>query len=191
MTFYVPHDIQGLIELIGGREAFTAKLDEYFAKGLHNPGNEPDFSNPFLFNYSGAPWKTQKVVRDIMENAYGSGPGGLKGNDDSGAMSAWYSLAAIGLYPVCPGSDVYVISSPVFSRVTINTGRGKEFQIVAENSSKKNRYIQSAELNGKPWDKSWIRYKDIVNGGKLVLEMGNIPNKKWGTNPEDVPPEEL
>ena len=191
MTFSVPHDIQGLIELMGGREAFVKKLDEYFAKGLHNPGNEPDFINPFLFNYAGAPWKTQEVVRNILADAYGADPAGLKGNDDSGAMSAWYSLAAAGLYPVCPGSNIYVLTSPVFTEVTIAPGNGKEFCIVAENSSDVNKYIQSAELNGKPWNKPWIRYDDIAKGGRLVLKMGNIPNRDWGSEPEDAPPAEL
>lgn len=190
MTWSVPQDIQGLINLMGGRENFVNKLDQYFREDRHNPGNEPDFINPFLFNYAGAPWKTQEVVREIMANAYGSDPGGLRGNDDSGALSAWYSLAAMGLYPVCPGSNNYVLSSPVFDNIIIDNGNqnGTTFQIRAENNSQKNKYIQSATLNGVLLEKPWITHSDIAHGGILILEMGAIPNKDWGSLLENAPP---
>ena len=190
MTWSVSQDIQGLINLMGGRENFVNKLDKYFLENRHNPGNEPDFINPFLFNYAGAPWKTQEVVREIMAKAYGNGPDGLKGNDDSGSLSAWYVFGAMGLYPVCPGSNNYVITSPIFSNIIIDNGNkeGTTFQIKAENSSKENRYIQSAKLNGVSWEKPWILHSDIVKGGVLILEMGSTPNKEWGSELENAPP---
>jgi len=190
MTWSVPYDIQGLINLMGGRENFVKKLDQYFREDWHNPGNEPSFINPFLFNYAGTPWKTQEAVRDIMANDYGSDPKGLRGNDDSGALSAWYSFGAIGIYPVCPGSNNYVITSPIFSNIIIDNGNkeGTTFQIKAENSSEENRYIQSAELNGEPLNKPWISHFDIVKGGILKLVMGSTPNKEWGSLPENAPP---
>ncbi len=190
MTWFVPQDIQGLINLMGGRESFVKKLDQYFLEDRHNPGNEPDFINPFLFNYAGAPWKTQEVVREIMAKAYGSGPDGLKGNDDSGALSAWYVFAAMGLYPVTPGSNIYVITSPIFSSILIDNGNknGTTFQIKAKNSSKENKYIQSAMLNGVQLENPWISHSDISNGGTLALTMGTAPNKEWGSRLENTPP---
>ena len=192
MTWFVPHDMQGLINLMDGRENFVKKLNTYFEEKHHNPGNEPDFINPFLFNYVGAPWKTQGITREIMKHSYGTNPGGLSGNDDSGAMSAWYVFSAMGFYPVCPGSNVYVIASPIFHKVTITLDRnyfnGDTFVIEARNVSKENKYIQSATLNGKPLNKPWITHSDIVNGGKLIFIMGAEPNKNWGNKPEDAPP---
>ena len=181
MTWFVPQDINGLYELMGGHEKVIKKLDYYFENGLHNPGNEPAFINPFLYNYAGAPWKSQSVVRDILKNAYGSGPRGLPGNDDSGALSAWYALAAAGLYPVTPGSTQYVLTAPVFEKVIIDNGAQKQpFVIIAKKVSDENRYIQSAMLNGKMLNNPWIDHADIMKGGELVLEMGKEPNEAWG-----------
>ncbi len=125
MSFFVPQDTPCLINLMGGNEKFVEKLDFYFGEGLHNPRNEPAFINPFLFNYDGAPRKSQAVIRDILKNDYGSGPEGLSGNDDSGALSAWYVLAAAGLFPVTPGSTRYVITSPLFEKVIIGCRRNR------------------------------------------------------------------
>ena len=181
MTFFVPQDIVGLMELMGGKEIFNKKLDYYFSNNLHNPGNEPDFINPFLYNYSDAAWKTQAVVRDILQEAYTAEPRGLRGNDDSGAMSAWYVFAAAGFYPVSPGVPEYVIVSPVFEKITIKNGAGKKpFIIHAKNASTQNKYIQSASLNGKKLIYPLLTHSDILNGGKLELIMGSKPNKAWG-----------
>jgi putative alpha-1,2-mannosidase len=207
-TFSVQHDVQGLINLMGGRDKFNAKLDQLFVEqydrdkpafigqfpdmtgliGMYCQGNEPAFHIPYLYNYSGQPWKTQKMVREIMNLWYNSGPFGLPGDDDGGAMSAWYVLSSIGFYSVSPGRPVYVIGSPLFKQVTLNVGDGKTFIITANNVSAQNKYIQSAILNGKALTKPWFEHSDMVNGGSLVFEMGPRPNKEWGSAIQDAPP---
>ena len=207
-TFNVQHDIAGLIQAFGGREAFNAKLDRLFVEqygtskfqflgqfpdatglvGLYAQGNEPSFHIPYLYDFSGQPWKTQRRVRQLMDVWYGDGPLGIPGDDDGGATSSWYVLSAIGIYPVCPGSPVYELGSPLFGRSTIRLGNGKLFTIVANHVSEQNKYIQSAQLNGKPLNRPWFWHSDIANGGTLVLEMGDHPNMKWGSAPEDAPP---
>ena len=170
MTFFAPQDIPGLIELLGGKQKFVKKLDEYFKIGQHNQGNEPGFINPFLFNYANALQKTQKVVRDILQKHYGDGPDGLEGNDDSGAMSAWYVLAAMGLYPVCPGAPEYTLLSPLFERIEIRpSDNAAPFIIEERKASKDNNSIQSAWLNGKKLNNPRINHSDIARGGKLVF----------------------
>ena len=206
-TWFVPHDIQGLVNIEGGRERFVERLDSLFKTsseihstvsdvtgliGQYAHGNEPGHHTVYLFNYAGAPWKTQEIVRTVMDSLYHSGPAGLCGNEDMGQMSAWYVLSAMGFYPVAPGQNVYEIGSPEFTRVTIHLdkafNKGKDFVIETKNNSKVNKYIQSATLNGKPLNKPWFAQEEISNGGKLVFTMGPIPNKKWGSNPGDVPP---
>jgi len=208
-TFSVQHDIQGLINLMGGRENFNKKLDQLFVEqpdpmdkpaflgqfpdmtgliGMYCQGNEPAFHIPYLYDFSGEPWKTQSRVREIMQLWYNSTPFGLPGDDDGGAMSAWYVFSAMGFYPVTPGVPDYEIGSPIFKQVEINAGSGKTFIIEAKNVSAKNKFIQSALLNGKPINKPWIRHSDIVKGGMLVLDMGPLPNKSWGSKLDDAPP---
>jgi predicted alpha-1,2-mannosidase len=141
----------------------------------------------YLFNDAGAPWKTQKWIRAIMEKSYNTGPAGMIGNDDVGTMSAWYVFSAMGFYPVAPGELVYSIGSPVFDKVTIHLPEylygGKDFTIIAENNSPENKFIQSASLNGEPHDRPWINHAAIKNGSTLTLQMGNTPNKSWGNSP--------
>jgi putative alpha-1,2-mannosidase len=181
MTFFVPQDIAGLIKLMGGKDVFEKKLDYYFSNNLHNPGNEPDFINPFLYNYVDDAWKTQSVVRNILQTAYTDKPRGLRGNDDSGAMSAWYVFGAAGFYPVTPGYPEYVITSPLFEKITINNGADKKpFIISAKYASIKNGFIQSAVLNGKNLAFPLLKHSDIAKGGTLELIMGDRPNRKWG-----------
>ncbi|MGA8729337.1 MAG: GH92 family glycosyl hydrolase [Terracidiphilus sp.] len=207
-TFNVQHDVAGLIHLLGGRDAFNAKLDRLFVEqygtskyaflgqfpdatglvGLYAQGNEPSFHIPYLYDFSGQPWKTQKRVRQLMDVWYGDGPLGIPGDDDGGATSSWYVLSAIGFYPVCPGSPVYEIGSPIFAKSTIRMGNGKELIILANHVSARNKYIQSAQLNGKPLNRAWFRQSEIANGGILALEMADKPNTHWGSAPEDVPP---
>ncbi len=187
-TFFVPQDVQGLIQVLGGRGKFIAKLDGLFAHHLDNQGNEPSHHIPYLYDYAGAPWKTQQHVRAVMERDYHDGPAGLPGNDDAGQMSAWYIFSAMGFYPVCPGNAVYAIGSPLLPRVTLRLRNGKDFVIVANHDSRKNMYIQSATLNGKPLDRPWITQADIVRGGKLVFIMGPTPNKHWGSAKKAAPP---
>jgi predicted alpha-1,2-mannosidase len=207
-TFSVQFDVAGLIRLFGSREAFNDKLDRLFVEqygtskyrfldqfpdatglvGLYAQGNEPSFHIPYLYDFSGQPWKTQRRVRQLMDVWYGDGPLGIPGDDDGGATSSWYVLSAMGFYPVCPGSPVYEIGSPIFAKTTIRMGNGKDFSIIANHVSAKNKYIQSAALNGQPLDKPWFSHAEIEDGGTLVLEMGETPNKQWGSAPQDAPP---
>ena len=186
-TWYVPHDVAGLIELMGGEEGFNANLDRFHAAGQYWHGNEPGHQIPFLYNYSGQAWKTQALVTEVMKKEYGIGPGGLSGNDDAGQMSAWYAFAAMGFYPVCPSMPEYVISGPHFDRITIELENGKKLEIIADGASKGNNYIQSLKMNGKVSNKTYINHFDIINGGTFEFEMGNTPNKEWGVNPDSRP----
>ncbi|MFP5229478.1 MAG: GH92 family glycosyl hydrolase [Acidobacteriota bacterium] len=207
-TFAVQHDVAGLIRLFGSRDAFNRRLDRLFVEqygtskyrflnqfpdatglvGLYAQGNEPSFHIPYLYDFSGQPWKTQRRVRQLIDLWYGDGPLGIPGDDDGGETSSWYVFSAMGFYPVCPGSPVYEIGSPIFAKTTIRMGNDKEFTIVADHVSAQNKYIQSAQLNGRPLDKPWFSHSDIANGGTLTLEMGPQPNPRWGSAPEDAPP---
>lgn len=182
--FSMPHDMQGLINRYGGNDAFLAALEEYFDRGLHWQGNEPCFLTPWLHVYAGRPDKNVDRVREIMARDFKLTPDGYPGDEDVGAMSAWYIFAAMGFYPNA-GQDVYLLASPVFTKVTMKLDdSGKTFVISAPGVSAENRYIQSATLNGKPWDKAWIRHGNIINGAELVLKMGLKPSD-WGTQ---IPP---
>lgn len=187
-TWYVPHHQRGLMEAMGGREAYAAKLDSMFTHGRYWHGNEPCHQVAWLFNYAGVPWKTQQAVRHILDTEYLPVPGGLSGNDDAGQMSAWYVFGALGFYPVCPATPHYVIGSPVFPRAEIAVGNGRTFTIEAEGTSPENIYIQSATLNGKSYNKSYISHSDITGGGVLRFVMGPRPNPAWGT---ETPPDGL
>lgn len=179
-TLLAPHDIEGLAQLMGGNDALKAFLDDFFARDFYYVGDEFSMHAPYMYNFIGAPWRTQKVVRSILSDYFTSSEGGLPGNDDCGQLSAWYVFGAIGLYPVCPGNPIYQIGSPVFETSTITVGKDKTFTIVAHNNNPQNVYIQSATLNGKPYQKSWIAHSTLVEGGTLVLEMSDKPNKEWG-----------
>ena len=176
------------MEAMGGREEYAAKLDSMFTHGRYWHGNEPCHQVAWLFTYAGEPWKTQQAVRHILDTEYLPVPGGLSGNDDAGQMSAWYVFGALGFYPVCPATPYYAIGSPVFPRAEIAVGNGRTFTIEAEGTSPENIYIQSATLNGKPYNKSYISHSDITNGGVLRFVMGPRPNQTWGT---DTPPDGL
>ncbi|GAB3464403.1 GH92 family glycosyl hydrolase [Massilia terrae] len=201
----VPHDVQGLVGLLGGRAAFNAKLDAFFstpytAKGIcrdctgmlgqYVQGNQPDQQAAYLYAWSGQPWKTQALVRRILDELYGSDASGYAypGMDDQGSTSSWYVLSAMGFYPVDPSSPDYILGSPIFDQVRLHLGSGKVFDIVARNNSPRNIYIQSATLNGKPWTRPWISHADVANGGKLEFTMGPEPNKAWGADPRQAPP---
>lgn len=174
-TWYVPHDPQGLMAHLGGSEIFVAKLDSMFTHGRYWHGNEPCHQVAWMFNYAGQPAKTQQYVRHIMETEYFNSPGGLAGNDDAGQMSAWYVFAAMGFYPVCPGSDEYAIGSPSFKSLTINLENGRQFVMLAPEASPENIYIQSVRLNGKPYGSCFISHSDIMAGGVMEFEMGPEP----------------
>lgn len=173
-----PHLILKLIELHGGKEAFVEFLDEFFNRGHFNPGNIVNNHIPWLYIYAGRPDKTAERVRWILDTYYNTQPDGIPGQDISGSLSAWYVWSALGIYPMA-GQDFYFIGSPVFNKTTIVTGKGKEFVIRTLNNSHENKYIISASLNGKLWDKAWFHHNDIINGAELVLIMGPEPSE-WG-----------
>jgi predicted alpha-1,2-mannosidase len=171
-TFFVPQDVDGLIQATGGREAFITKLDGLFTAKLYDQGNEPGHAIAYLYNFAGAPAKTQQRVRELLNTQFGSGPDGLPGNDDAGQMSAWYVLSAMGFYPVCPGTPSYSIGSPLFSRVVIHLEDGKRFTIAAHNNSADRIYIKSVELDGRAQSGWSFSHRDILRGATLTLEMG-------------------
>ncbi|MEM1134498.1 MAG: GH92 family glycosyl hydrolase [Bacteroidota bacterium] len=179
-TLLVPHDISGLSQFMGGAEKLESYLDDFFNNDMYYVGDEFSMHAPFMYNSIGVPWKTQKVVRDILARYFLNDVGGLPGNDDCGQVSSWYIFGAMGFYPACPGDPTYQICSPVFDKVQINVGKGKVFTIIANNNPKENIYIQAATLNGKPYNLSHLYHSDIIQGGELIFEMGSEPNKNWG-----------
>jgi predicted alpha-1,2-mannosidase len=204
----VQHDLQGLFELMGGRAAAEAKLDqlyreslgmskyEFWAKfpdasglvGQFSMGNEPSLHIPYIYNYLGAPWKTQKRVRMLIDTWFTDTSLGMPGDEDGGGMSSFVVFSMMGFYPVTPGVPVYDLCSPFFDRITIRLHNGKTFTVVCHDNSAKNKYIQSITLNGQPQSKVWFKHSDLVNGGTLELQMGDTPNKTLGVNPADLPP---
>lgn len=204
----VPHNIADLIDLMGGPDAFNAELDRMFNEplgrskfgfyaqlpdhtgnvGQFSMANEPSLHIPYLYNYSGKPWMTQKRIRTLLKQWFRNDLMGVPGDEDGGGMTSFVVFSMMGLYPVTPGIPAYNIGSPVFEKSTIQLGNGKTFEIVADNASDRNKYIQSAKLNGKPYDRPWISHEDIMAGGKLELVMGDKPNKQWGADPAAVPP---
>lgn len=199
-SFYVPQDLKGHIGLLGGREKLAQFLDTLFSTtskltghqqpditgliGQYVHGNEPSHQIAYEYNYVGQPWKTQAMVRRILNEMYSEGNDGLSGNEDCGQMSAWYVFSALGFYPVCPGSDHYAIGSPIFRKASIHLENGKDFTV---ETSGKGVYIQKASLNGSPYTKSFLQHSDILQGGILRFEMGQTPNMAFGTGPNDVP----
>ena len=191
----VQHDIDGLMELTGGKERFAQKLDSMFtfhpAEGDELPifstgmigqyahGNEPGHHVAYLFNKVGQPWKTQKYVAQIMHDLYTNTPAGLCGNEDCGQMSAWYVFSAMGFYPVDPVSGLYEIGTPMFPRMQLHLAGGKTFTVVARNVSRENIYIRSVKLNGAPYAKCYITHQQIMDGATLELEMGSEPGQVW------------
>ncbi|MDN3595435.1 GH92 family glycosyl hydrolase [Zunongwangia endophytica] len=197
-SWFVLHDAEGLIQLHGGAEPFSEKLEQLFNEsseitgehisndisgliGQYAHGNEPSHHIAYLFNKAGKPWKTQEYVHEILETQYSTNPDGLSGNEDAGQMSAWYVFSSMGLYPFNPASATYEIGTPVFDKSTINLKGGNQFLITAKNLSPENFYIQSAKLNGKEFNKTTLSHKQILAGGTLEFGMGSEPNKNWGT----------
>jgi predicted alpha-1,2-mannosidase len=173
-TFFVPQNIPGLIDAMGGREHFIAKLDGLFNRNLYDQGNEPSHHIPYLYNYAGAYAKTQAQVRKSLA-LYSDAPDGLPGNDDDGQMSAWWVMSAMGFYPVCPGRPVYAIGSPLFERVTIHHADGTSFVIEAIGNSDSAPYIRAAMLNGKPLATPQIDHTSLMKTGHLVFRMSDSP----------------
>ena len=170
-TWYVPHDPDGLIKALGGRERFVSKLDSMFTEGRYWHGNEPCHQVAYMFDYAGRPDLTQKWVRHILRTEYNDTPGGLSGNDDAGQMSAWYVFSAMGFYPVCPATTQYMLGSPTFRRVNINQENGKTFSILAPEADDAHVHVRQASLNGVPLDSPILSHEDIVGGATLQLQM--------------------
>ena len=210
-TWFVPHDVAGLIALFGGRTPFAGRLQagfegsqpygfnaagDVFTSVYVNHGNQPNMQAAYLFNYAGQPWRTQYWAREIMDRYYGDGPiDGWPGDEDQGQMGAWFVMSAMGLFETNGGAatdPVVEIGSPLFEEITIHLNEdyypGRTFVIEARGTSSENRYVQSATLDGEPLERPWFYYRDLVDGGRLVLQMGPEPNKSWGSRPQDAPP---
>jgi predicted alpha-1,2-mannosidase len=211
-TWSVFQDVQGLIDLMGGREDFVAMLDSVFSMppvfdcsyygfpiheiremqimnmGQYAHGNQPIQHMIYLYNYAGEPWKTQYWVRKVMDKLYTATPDGYCGDEDNGQTSAWYVFSAMGFYPVCPGQPLYVLGSPIFDSVTMQLPNGKELKVISENNGSDAVYVQSTKLNGQSYDLNYISHEDLLNGGELVFKMGKQPNTKRGTQIESFPP---
>ncbi|KAA3439789.1 GH92 family glycosyl hydrolase [Rufibacter hautae] len=202
-TWLVPQDVEGLINLQGGEKAFSQKLDSLFVAqgdmgeeasndisgliGQYAHGNEPSHHITYLYSYVGQPWKTADKVRFILSHFYTDKPDGIIGNEDVGQMSAWYVFSSLGFYPVNPANGAYVFGSPAVKEATLNLADGKKLVIKAPNNTPENKYIQKVTLNGKPYTKSYILHKDLMQGGELVFDMGNTPSTTWGVAKEDRP----
>lgn len=204
----VPHNVADLIKLMGGADEFVANLDQTFTEplgkskyefysqlpdhtgnvGQFSMANEPSLHVPYLYNYAGKPWKTQKRIRQMLDTWFRNDLMGIPGDEDGGGMSAFVVLSQLGFYPVTPGMTAYNIGSPMFEDAKIPLPNGKVFEIKAHNASKENKYIQSATLNGQEWNKPWFDHSDIKDGGILALEMGPRPNTQWGSDVNDAPP---
>ncbi len=207
-TWDVLQDFNGLIQLMGGTAKATANLDQLFREpldrskyefqakfpdstsmvGQFSMGNEPSLAIPYLYNRLGAPWKTQKRVRMLLESFFTDTLQGMPGDEDGGGMSAFVVFSMMGFYPVTPGIPAYDIGSPVFDQTTIHLRNGKDFVIVAHDTSHENKYVRSIRLNGKPLEQVWFRHTDIANGGTLELTMGDTPNTSLGAAASSFPP---
>lgn len=204
----VQHNVADLIDLMGGRRSFIKNLDQLFVEplgknkyefyaqlpdhtgnvGQFSMANEPSLHIPYLYNYAGQPWKTQKMIRFLIKTWFRNDLMGVPGDEDGGGLSAFVVFSQLGFYPVTPGMPVYNIGSPFFQKSEIRLENEKTFKVVAKNYGPQNKYIQSARLNGKVWNKPWFSHKDILNGGILELTMGEKPNKEWGATIDDAPP---
>lgn len=205
-SFHVPFDVNGLMTLMGGEKVFVKRLDDLF--GMHLPevyyaaneditidclvggyvhGNEPSHHVPYLYAWTSQPWKTQYWLRDIMNRMYRNDIRGLGGNDDCGQMSAWYIFSAMGFYPVCPGSDQYVLGAPYMPYIKLDLSNGKSLVIKAEGVSDRNRYVKALYMNGKKYDKTYVTHEDILAGGEWEFVMDAKPNKKRGVSADAKP----
>ena len=203
-AWWVPHDMKTLVGLMG-KDEFIRRLNQGFEDSRPdfasdykyvNVGNQPNMQAPWLFNYAGAPWLTQKWTREVLEHSYANRPDGYVGDEDQGQMGSYFVMMSMGLFEMdggCSLKPLYEISSPLFDRIVIHLDKnyfpGREFVIETKNNSPENVYIQSATFNGNPLDKPWIYHSDVVKGGTLVLVMGPQPNKEWGSAPDAAPPQ--
>jgi predicted alpha-1,2-mannosidase len=210
-TWSVFHDMQGLIDLMGGKQEFVTMLDSVFIvppvfdesyyggviheiremqimnMGNYAHGNQPIQHMIYLYNYAGQPWKTQHWLREVMDRLYTPQADGYCGDEDNGQTSAWYVFTAMGFYPVAPATDEYVIGAPLFKKITVELENGKTISIEAPKNGKDNRYVQSIDLNGKSYSKNYFKYDELMNGAKINFDMSAEPNKKRGTKISDFP----
>lgn len=209
--WHVKQDLQGLFALMGGKKAAEEKLDNLFRESIGRSrydywhtfpdatglvgqfvmGNEPSLHIPYLYNYLGAPWKTQKRIRMLLDTWFTDNLFGIPGDEDGGGITGFVVFSMMGFFPVTPGVPVYTIGSPVFSSSSIRLPNGKTFSVVAKSNSATNKYIQSARLNGRALNRSWFTHRQLAEGGVLELSMGATPNRLWGSRPEDAPPSYL
>jgi predicted alpha-1,2-mannosidase len=194
-TWMIPHNMRGLVDRIGGNDVAVKRLDDFFKEFNAGPdrpyffiGNEPVFAVPWAYNYLGQPWKTQAIVRRVLTELFTDTPGGLPGNDDLGATSAWIVFAALGIYPAIPGVGGFAINSPLFPRVTVRLGNGKGLEIVADGAAAEAPYVQELRLNGKVYESTWLPWESVADGGTLHFELGRTPNTQWATAPSAAPP---
>jgi predicted alpha-1,2-mannosidase len=202
-SFFVPHDVSGHMAVLGGPEAYAAKLDALFTAptqttgrqqvditgllGQYAHGNEPSHHMAYLYSFAGQPWRTQAIVRRLMDTMYTARPDGLVGNEDCGQMSAWLVLSALGFYSVTPGRPEYVIGTPLFPKATLRLPSGRALTITAEGASAERPYVQSATLDGQPFSRAFLRHDEILKGGSLVFRLGPEPNRAWGTGEGERP----
>ena len=202
-TWLVPHNVNGYMELFGGEDAFVKKLDSLFIAegdmgeeaspdisgliGQYAHGNEPSHHILYMYAYAGQPWKTADLVRQTLSTMYSDQPDGLSGNEDVGQMSSWYILSSLGLYQVAPAGGPFIFGSPLFDKATLDLGDGKALELVTNNNSAANKYIQAVRLNGVDYTKSYISYEDILKGGRLEFDMGDKPSETFGVAPESRP----
>ena len=210
-TWSVFHDPQGLIDLMGGKEMFVTMMDSVFAvppvfddsyygqviheiremtvmnMGNYAHGNQPIQHMIYLYDYAGQPWKAQYWLRQVMDRMYTPGPDGYCGDEDNGQTSAWYVFSALGFYPVCPGTDEYIVGAPLFKKATLHFENGNSLVIDAPNNSKKNFYVNSMNVNGTDYTKNYLRHEELFKGGIIKVDMSNQPNMNRGTKEEDMP----
>lgn len=210
-SWSVFHDPQGLIDLMGGKDMFITMLDSVFSvppvfdesyygqviheiremtimnMGNYAHGNQPIQHMIYLYNYAGQPWKAQYWLRQVMDKMYTPGPDGYCGDEDNGQTSAWYVFSALGFYPVCPGTDEYVVGAPLFKKATLHLENSNSLIIQATDNSKKNMYIQTMNLNGTEYKKNYLRHEDLLKGGNINFQMGSQPNLSRGTEEESFP----
>ncbi|MDX1464044.1 MAG: glycoside hydrolase family 92 protein, partial [Marinirhabdus sp.] len=205
-SLYAPQDISGHMALMGGKQAFENHLDTLFTAtsktsgrnqaditgliGQYAHGNEPSHHMAYLYNYVNSPNRTQELIHQIVTELYSNSPDGISGNEDCGQMSAWYIFSTLGFYPVTPGSNQYIIGTPLFPKATIHLENGKEFTIDAPDVSDTHIYIASAQLNGKPLERSFLYHDEIISGGVLSFQMSDTPSN-WGTADSEIPSTEI
>lgn len=206
--FDVPHNVADLVQLIGGKQAFVDALEDMYSTplgkgrpdfyhiyadhtgnvGQFSMGNEPAMHVPYLYNYAGQPWRSQKRVRSLLNQWFRNDLMGIPGDEDGGGLTSFIVFSQLGFYPITPGLPMYVIGSPTFQNATLSLGNGKTFSVVCQNYSPEHKYIQSAKLNGKDWNKSWFSHEELMKGGTLELVMGKHPNKTWASGDDAIPP---